>query len=161
VVASTLRDGDVATGLASYLAYAAGMGLVVVLAGAIALVAGRRRASWGRRVHIGGGTFVVAAGAYLAWYGVYEVRLRSNLSAQDPIVDAAARVQAHLSSWVDRAGPPALAGALLVLLIGSALAARFAHVDREATPSGVCPAEPDDCTRALCNCRCGPCRSGT
>ena len=125
IVVSSLRAGSIAEGVALFLSYAAGMGLVIgVTALAVALVRVsavsrlRRAAAFVPRI---GGAVMVVAGAYVAYYGWYELRLVKDLrtSGQDPIVNLAANVQRELSGLVGRLG----AGWFVLLLAGMVLAA--------------------------------------
>jgi len=119
-------------GLAGYAAYAAGMGLLVgILAVAVALAQGAV-AGWLRRAlpHVNriSGVLLMIVGAYVGYYGVYELRLyHAGGSASDPIVAAAGRLQDHLVSTVDSLGGWPLLVALLVLVafgLGAAVLAR-------------------------------------
>ncbi|MFI5938295.1 cytochrome c biogenesis CcdA family protein [Actinoplanes sp. NPDC051494] len=118
LVASSLRAGSIGSGVALFVSYAAGMGLVI---GVTALAVALMRLSalaWLRRatafVPRIGGAVLLATGAYVAYYGWYELRLVKDLrsSGQDPVVDLAATVQRALSGFVGRLG----AGGLLLLL---------------------------------------------
>jgi cytochrome c-type biogenesis protein len=124
IVVSSLRAGSVAEGMALFVSYAAGMGLVIgVTALAVALVRVsavsrlRRAAAFVPRI---GGAVLIAAGVYVAYYGSYELRLVKNLraSGQDPVVNLAAHVQHELSGLVGRLG----AGWFVVALAGLVLA---------------------------------------
>jgi cytochrome c-type biogenesis protein len=111
-----------------FLGYAAGMGLVIgVTAIAVALVrvsvVARLRRAAGLVPRLGGGILVVA-GAYVAYYGWYELRLARDLRAAgtDPVVNAAGAVQRSLTGAVGGIGVSwwlltlvALAGAGLLL----------------------------------------------
>ncbi|GAB3436064.1 cytochrome c biogenesis CcdA family protein [Actinophytocola sediminis] len=106
--------------LPAFGAYALGMGLVVaVLAVAAALAStalthGLRRAL--PYVTRAGGALLVLTGAYVGYYGYYELRLfHLGGSAGDPVVRAAGSVQAALVSWLDRIGPVPLVVAVVVL----------------------------------------------
>lgn len=125
LVASSLRAGSVGEGMALFVSYAAGMGLVIgVTAIAIALVRVsavtriRRATAYVPRA---GGAVLLVAGAYVAWYGWYEIRLTRNLrtSGQDPVVNLATGVQHELSGLVGRLG----AGWFALMLAGLVLAA--------------------------------------
>ncbi|KJK44215.1 hypothetical protein UK23_30250 [Lentzea aerocolonigenes] len=93
-------------GLPAFLAYALGMGLVVTaLAVAGSLLAPRVRKLL---PHVGriGGVVLVVMGAYVTYYGVYELRLfLANGSAQDPVVQAAGGFQSTLAQIVAALGP--------------------------------------------------------
>ncbi|CAM3516722.1 cytochrome c biogenesis CcdA family protein [Kibdelosporangium persicum] len=129
VTSTTFRSGSVLTGIAAYVAYGLGMSLVVgVLAVSIA-VASKAVTTWVRRIqpYIGriGGVILVLAGLYIAYYGVYELRLfHADGPAEDPIVDAAGALQTALSTLVDRIGPVPLVTGLVVLIGAVALITR-------------------------------------
>ena len=128
-LASTSRASGVGAGLLVVLAYAVGMGLLVtLLAVAVALAQDalvgrlRRILPWVTRLS---GVLLVLAGAYVAWYGWYEVRVAAGAGTEDPVVDAAVGVQGSLAQLVDRAGPAGLAAVLAVALaLGTLVAAR-------------------------------------
>lgn len=127
VTATTFRAGDTATGVAAYTAYALGMGVVVgVLAIGAALMnqtaAGtlRRIAPYLTRLS---GVLLVLVGAYVAWYGWYELRVYGGDTADDPVITAASEIQNRLARWVDQLGPTVFATALAVLVL-VAIAAR-------------------------------------
>lgn len=125
IVVSSLRAGSIVEGVALFISYAAGMGLVIgVTALAVALVRVsavsrlRRAAAFVPRI---GGAVLVVAGAYVAYYGWYELRLAKDLraSGQDPVVNLASNVQRELSSVVSRLG----VGWFMLLLAGLILTA--------------------------------------
>ncbi|MGV0835254.1 cytochrome c biogenesis CcdA family protein [Mycolicibacterium thermoresistibile] len=110
--------------LSVYLAYAAGFTLVVgVLAVAAALshnaVAARVRRI-GRYVNRISAGLLIAAGLYVAYYGLYELRLFwGDGSPEDPVIEAAARVQGAIAGWIHRHGgwPWLVALAVLMVLV--------------------------------------------
>ena len=123
VTGSTFRTGSILDGVTAYLAYAAGMALLVgVLATAIALAAGPvthwLRGATGHLNRIGG-VLLLAAGAYVAYYGVYELRVIGGGPTADPLIEAAARVQEAMSAAVGAIGVPPLM-VLLVVMVGAA-----------------------------------------
>jgi cytochrome c-type biogenesis protein len=120
VVVTAFRADSALWGGVLFLAYAAGMGLVVGSAAvAVALarhgLLDRIRRAGSVLPRIAGGLLLVA-GAYVAWYGAWELRVLHAGAASDPVVDRAARVQQWLASMVSSAGWPIFAGALVVLL---------------------------------------------
>jgi cytochrome c-type biogenesis protein len=123
LVVTSLRAESLADGLALFLAYALGMGLIVgVTAVAVALlrvsVVTRARRLLGSVPRLGGVVLVVC-GLYVAYYGWYELRLARDLRAagHDPLVAAAGRLQQWLAALVDDIGAPGLLAALGVLLV--------------------------------------------
>jgi cytochrome c-type biogenesis protein len=120
VVVAGFRGESVAVGAALFLAYAAGMGLVVgTVAVALALaraglVAGLRRT--GRWVPRASGLLLLFAGAYVAYYGWWELRVAQGRGLEDPVISTAAEVQRALVEGVQMLPPLAwlaLAGALV------------------------------------------------
>lgn len=136
VVGAATGTGSPFAAAGLFLAYAAGMALAigsVALAVALAKVSfvqGLRRAApmIGR---IGGGLLVLA-GAYVAWYGWYEVRAFAGSAGGDPIVDGASRVQSAVSSWLAAIGPGVVAAAFVVLLTAAVAAAVVLGLRRAA-----------------------------
>lgn len=120
VVVAGFRS-DLIDGIALFLAYAAGMGLVVgTLAIATALashrvVGGLRRAGrWTPRI---AGALLAAAGAYVAYYGAWELRVLGGAETEDPVIDTAATIQQSIATAVDAVGATGwlvLAGLLLM-----------------------------------------------
>ncbi|MEU8374582.1 cytochrome c biogenesis protein CcdA [Micromonospora sp. NPDC048894] len=127
IVVTSLQAGSTLRGLALFVAYALGMGLVVAVAAlGVALLRGRvvsglrGAGAWVPRLS---GLVLLVAGGYVAWYGWYEVRLAQGRhdAFGDPVVVGAARVQRMLVTALDTAGPMVLAGLLLGLLAVAAL----------------------------------------
>jgi cytochrome c biogenesis protein CcdA len=139
VTAAGLRSESAVGALSVYLAYAAGFTLVVgVLAVAAALssaaVADRMRRIMPYLNRISG-ILLVVVGLYVAYYGLYEVRLfTANGSPQDPVIAAAGRVQGSIAGWVHRNGAWPWLAALAVLAVLTAAwrrsAAKYRRADR-------------------------------
>jgi cytochrome c biogenesis protein CcdA len=131
VTGSSMRSGSILDGLMVYVAYAAGIALVVgVLAVAVALANSalidriRRVLPYVNRIS---GVVLVVVGLYVSYYGVYEIRLfTAGGSAQDPVINAAGRIQRGLSGWVYQHGawPWMLAFGLLALAVAVVWARR-------------------------------------
>ena len=138
VVVSAFRTGSsVLAGLGLFVAYALGMALVVgivALAVAVAKVSVvrqlRRAAPLISRL---GGALLAAAGLYVAWYGWYELRTFSDPETRDPVIDAAARVQAGISSWLAGLGPSTVTIAFAVLLAAAVTLAVLVGLHRAET----------------------------
>jgi cytochrome c biogenesis protein CcdA len=145
VVVASFTSRSPAAGIGLFLAYAAGMALVVgAVAVAVALaqqtVVGRlRRAApiLGRSA----GALMIAAGAYVAWYGWYELRILADPTTTDIVIDTAARLQTWLSSTVDRVGP---AGLAIVLLATAAATAAVVARRRRHERFGADRSQSDD-----------------
>lgn len=120
VTASSLGSTGTLGVIGAFLAYALGMGTVVlvlslaVVAARTSVVRAMRRA--GSAITRVSGLLLVVAGAYVAWYGWFEIRVLSGRATSDPIISAAVSVQGAVSRWVAGLGPEGL----LVLALGTA-----------------------------------------
>ncbi|WP_240506086.1 cytochrome c biogenesis CcdA family protein [Thermoactinospora rubra] len=119
VTSASLVSGGVLGGVAVFVAYAAGMGLVVALLSlAVALARGavvtrmRRALPYVSRVS---GGLLVLAGLYVVYYGWYELRVFAGAQAEDPVVGAATAVQGRVAGWIAAAGPGWIALGLLAV----------------------------------------------
>nr|WP_235621312.1 cytochrome c biogenesis CcdA family protein [Mycobacteroides abscessus] len=105
VTSTTFESGSLFDGVMVYLAYASGITLVVgtlavstALASTMLLKAMRRALPYLNRVS---GAILIVVGAYVGYYGSYEVRLfHSNGNPDDPIINAAGKIQRTISGWV-------------------------------------------------------------
>lgn len=127
VTAAAFRGGSVVTGVAVYLAYVAGLTLVVgVLAIAAAGLARagsalvdrlRRALPFVSRIS---GALLVLVGLYVGYYGVYELRLfEGGANPEDGVIASAGRLQGALAGWVHQHGWLPWAAALVVLVAGA------------------------------------------
>ncbi|MBA2325010.1 MAG: cytochrome c biogenesis protein CcdA [Pseudonocardiales bacterium] len=135
VTSAGVRDGSIAGTVGAYLGYAGGMALVVgVLATGVALL-GAEAATRTRRllpyVNRAGGGLLVLVGAYVGYYGWYELRLAgSDADVGDPVITAAATVQQTLIGWVDSVGVLPLLAALVGLVVVAVVLTRRARHNR-------------------------------
>ncbi|OBI96170.1 cytochrome c biogenesis CcdA family protein [Mycobacterium sp. 1465703.0] len=128
VTAAGLRGGSIVSGLAIYLAYSAGLTLVVGVLAVAAATASSAVVDRLRRilplVNRIGGALLVLVGLYVAYYGSYEVRLFGpNGNPRDAVITAAGRLQGSVAGWVHQHGIwPWVAAvvALAIVLIGGA-----------------------------------------
>jgi cytochrome c-type biogenesis protein len=121
VTGVTFRSGSIIGGIAAYLAYAVGMALLVgVVATATALTAApltTRLRRWLPYLGRVGGVLLGLTGAYVVYYGVYELRLNfGSGNADDPIIGAAVRIPQVVSAWVATAGALPIVIVLAVLV---------------------------------------------
>lgn len=108
-LAVTAGAATVRTGVLVYLAYAAGFALLVgalavstALAGSALLDRMRRILPYVNRIS---GALLLMVGAYVAYYGSYEVRLfHAAADPADPVIAAAGRIQGVLAGWVHQHG---------------------------------------------------------
>jgi cytochrome c-type biogenesis protein len=108
-----------------FLAYAAGMGLVV---GTAAVAVAMARSSLVNRARrIGGilprlgGALMLIAGGYVAWYGAWELRVLHAGAGTDAVVDAAGRLQRWLAGNAETLGVLGFLAVLVLLLLLAAL----------------------------------------
>jgi hypothetical protein len=73
-----------------------------------------------------GGAILLLAGAYVAYYGWYELRIVKDVrtSGQDPVVNLASNVQHELSGLVGRLGASWFGLLLAVLMLAALLLSR-------------------------------------
>ena len=135
IVVSSLGTGR---GPLLFVAYAAGMGLVIgvtalaVALARVSLIARLRQA--GSVVPRLGGAVLIVTGSYVAWYGWYELRLARDLRAagSDPVINAAGAVQRQLSAMITQFGSAWWLFALVALAcMGLVRARRPARVEGE------------------------------
>ncbi len=109
LVVASFRSGSTGEGIALFVAYSAGMGLLVGIAAVAVALARRgvvaslrRTGKWVPRVS---GLLLLLVGAYVAWYGAWELRVLGGGDPADPVIEAAARLQRILADWVARLTP--------------------------------------------------------
>ncbi|MEU3148720.1 MULTISPECIES: cytochrome c biogenesis CcdA family protein [unclassified Streptomyces] len=117
---TAFRTGSLPGVVGVFLAYAAGMGTVV---GALTLtVALSRQAALARirrvmpYVSRTSGALLLLAGAYVAYYGWYEIRLVNGSTAEDPVISTATHWQGAVTRWLSDLGPTPVLWAITVLL---------------------------------------------
>ncbi len=142
VVVSSFRTGSMVDGIALYLAYALGMGLLV---GTAALAVALARASLITRLRKTSalvprivGILLVLTGGYVAYYGWWEIRVLNGKAGPDVLINAAAQVQGGLSAVVGTLGVAGVAvlftTAVLVVSLAVRLRRRRSEVGGTPTP---------------------------
>ncbi len=121
VVVSAFRSGSVVDGSLLFLLYAAGMGLVVGTAALAVALAQRSLIQRARRlgavVPRAGGLLLALVGAYVAYYGWWEIRVLGGADTGDPVIDAAASVQRRLAQGADSLQATGFLVALAALVV--------------------------------------------
>jgi cytochrome c biogenesis protein CcdA len=122
-VAPSFTHANFASGVAAFLAYGLGMG-VVLIALTVALALARHSLVRHLRrvlpyVYKVSGVLLLVAGAYVAYYGWYELRVRDGDTSGGGPARVVFDLNASLSSWIQRTGP---------IRIGIVLAAAIAVV---------------------------------
>ena len=121
ITTTTFRSGNFVSGVGVFLAYGLGMGAIVtVLTVGVALarngLVGRLRSAL-PYVSKASGVMLLLAGAYVAWYGWFEVRTLNGGDGKDPLVNRAIDVQAWLQNRIVPDDP-----VTALLTLGAALA---------------------------------------
>ncbi|MBT2430487.1 cytochrome c biogenesis protein CcdA [Streptomyces sp. ISL-112] len=121
IVVSAFRSGSTGEGVVLFAAYAAGMGLIVGVASLTVALTRSTAVSHLRRAgalapRLGGGLLLLV-GAYVAYYGWYEIRVQRDSTTTDPVIDTAGTAQRVLANVLDTAGPATLAALLTALLL--------------------------------------------
>jgi cytochrome c biogenesis protein CcdA len=124
-VVASFRSGSFAGGLTVFGAYALGMGLVVVSVSLAVALAQTTVVTWLRKAgrlvpRIGGGLLLVA-GAYVAYYGWYEIRVLRGDVVDDPVIGIGEGIQRWMSNTIDSVGVGGFVVIAAVLLAGSLL----------------------------------------
>jgi cytochrome c biogenesis protein CcdA len=109
VTAAGLRRGSLIGGASIYLAYIAGLTLVIGALAVAAAVASSAIVNRLRRilpyVNRISGALLVLVGLYVGYYALYEIRLHNaNGLEPDPLLAAAGRVQGPVAGWVHQHG---------------------------------------------------------
>lgn len=139
-----------ADAVATYVAYAAGMGVIILaisVASALAhgAVTGHLR-QFSRIVPRVGGALMVAAGGYAIWYGRWELGVYGGDLGSDPLIDTIEDVRLGLVDMIASIGAGRLAAAVIVV-VAVIVALAWRRPIRSSRPPGVAspgpPAEPD------------------
>lgn len=116
VVVASFTTDSVASGIGLFAAYAAGMALIVGVVSVAVAAAQQPVIRWMRLaapvVSRAAGALMAVAGAYVAWYGWYEIRVFGGAISSDPVIDAAGRVQTWLGDTAAGIGAAGFALAL-------------------------------------------------
>lgn len=126
VTSTALGAASIVSALTAFVAYALGMGTVVLV---LALAVATSSASFATRMRRAGptitrlsGGLLVLAGAYVAWYGWFEIRVLSGQATDDPVVSWAIGVQAQLTRWVAGLGAGTILALALLMVVGLVVA---------------------------------------
>jgi cytochrome c-type biogenesis protein len=145
-VSTTIDHESILTGIGAFVAYALGMGLVLlVLTLAIALARQslvRRMRSVLPYVNRISGALLLLAGAYVVYYGWYELRVYDGDTSGGGVAQWMFDLSGRMTDWIDSVGPVRV-GLLLALAIAVVV---LVAVTRR--PSGSAPEVPPSPTGA-------------
>src|SRR5690606_21480872 len=108
VVVTTFSRRSFTSGVATFAAYGAGMGMLLIVLTLTLALARRGMATWLRKalphVHRVSGAIMALVGAYLVWWGIYEIRLihRGQVTGSGPVdwmTDWSARLSQRINDW--------------------------------------------------------------
>lgn len=142
VVTATFRRSSVASGIATFVAYGLGMALLLlVLTVSLALAQQgvltrlRRLLPYVSRIS---GVIMVLMGAYLVWYGIYEIRLlhRGEQDAEQGPVRYVTQWSSSVSNWLNSFEPLQVALVLALVVSGVILAILLRSGRAEDTAPG-------------------------
>ncbi|CAN5769128.1 cytochrome c biogenesis CcdA family protein [soil metagenome] len=149
VTSTTFRTGGFISGVSVFVAYGLGMGAIVTaLTLAVALarkgLVGRLRSALPYITRVSGGLLVVA-GAYVGWYGWFEVRTLNGGDGRDPIIDRGLEIQTWLQERLVPDDPVTVLGVIALVLV--AVVGVITLRSRRRRPGTVDDA-PDGATKA-------------
>ena len=109
VTSTTFRNESFLSGVAAFVMYGLGMGVVVISLTVYTALARnglvrrlRRTMPYVNRI---AAVLLLLSGAYVTYYGVYEIRAnRSDTVVNDPVVEYFTELQGHASTWVQDVG---------------------------------------------------------
>lgn len=133
-VTATFEQENFVSGLAVFLAYGLGMGLVLmVLTMAIALaeqglVRNMRRVL--PYVYRASGALLALAGLYVAYYGWYELRVRDGDTSGGAVATWVFDLNARVSNWIQDVGPVRIGLLLTTVVVGAIFFTAF-HRSRQ------------------------------
>ncbi len=140
-VASAFREESIFRAMLVYLAFASGMGMVLLVVSIAAALAQQTFIKGLKRilpyVNRVSGVLLLLAGLYVSWYGWYEYQtIVKNKDTTNGVIDGAFSVSAKLQNWV--ADVPASALTLVLALViavvvASVLASRKHHIPQAST----------------------------
>ncbi len=134
-VAGTFRRSNIVSGMAVFGAYALGMA-VLLMALTLALALARQSLLRGLRASLPyiqrvSGVIMVITGSYLAWYGIYEIRVQGGSLGSSGPVDAVFGWSGNLQNWLSDAGAIRIGLVLGLLASVAALVALLRTKPRE------------------------------
>jgi cytochrome c-type biogenesis protein len=129
-----------AQGLVTYVAYALGMGTIVLAISVLAAVAHNWVArAMGRLTQCAprvGGVLMVAAGAYAVWYGRWELGVYAGDLRADPIIETVDDLRLRLVENVQAVGAARIA---LTVVVATGVAVLAVHLHRGGDDPGPVP----------------------
>jgi cytochrome c-type biogenesis protein len=134
-VAPSFTHANFASGVAAFLAYGLGMG-VVLIALTVALALARHSLVRNLRrvlpyVYKISGVLLLVAGAYVAYYGWYELRVRNGDFSRGGPAKVVSDWNTSISAWIQQTGPSRI-GIVLAAAVGVVVALAMGRKRRSA-----------------------------
>ena len=133
-VTGTALSRSPLSALATYVAYALGMGIVILVISIASALAHtsvlnhmRRLSRLAPRL---GGVLMMAAGAYSIWYGRWELAVYAGDLSTDPVIDTAENVRLWLVGSIDVIGAPRLTAVVALAVAVAVGRAGILHARR-------------------------------
>jgi len=127
-VTGTALSRSPVEGLATYVSYALGMGLIILVLSVASAMAHSTVANHMRRLsRIAprvGGALMILAGAYAIWYGRWELAVYNGNLDTDPLINAVEDLRLWLVAVVENVGALRLAALIVVGIVAAIAAAR-------------------------------------
>jgi cytochrome c-type biogenesis protein len=134
-VAPSFTHANFASGVAAFLAYGLGMGVVLI---ALTVALALARHSLVRRlrralpyIYKVSGVLLIVAGAYVAYYGWYELQVRNGNTDGGGAAQLVFDWNASISAWIQRTGPLRI-GIVLAAAVGVVVALAMGRRRRSA-----------------------------
>jgi len=130
-ITAVAMDRSVASGIATYVTYGLGMGVVIlVIAAASALTRPRpidrlRRLS--QYASLLGGTLMILSGAYAMWYGRWELAVYNGDLDDDRIVNAGEKLRIDAIRLIEQAGALRLTVTVLAVITAAIVVVRISR----------------------------------
>jgi cytochrome c biogenesis protein CcdA len=125
VTSSAQNSGNFLSRVSTFVVYGLGMGLVIgVLTVAVAFARAELVAHFKAlipRINRVAGALMVVTGAYVAYYGWYELRVFNGSDGDDPVIDRALSIQSWFEARMPNTGNYGWYVLVAVLLIGGAV----------------------------------------
>lgn len=147
-VTGTALSQSAVEGIATYVAYALGMGSIILTLSVASTIAHNTVANHMRRLSRAaprlGGALMVLAGGYAAWYGRWELAVYDGNLATDPLIDTMEDVRLRIVNFVEGLGalPVMVLIAAVLVTVYVARGRGQATIDRsqpriQSTPSDI------------------------
>ncbi|MDW3221061.1 MAG: cytochrome c biogenesis CcdA family protein [Acidimicrobiales bacterium] len=145
-VTGTALSQSTAEGLATYIAYALGMGIIILVLSVASALAHSTVANHMRRLsRIAprvGGILMVAAGAYAIWYGRWELAVYDGNLDTDPVIETAEDIRLWFVETIQSVGSQRLA-LLAALAIATVVALTRLRSQTTAAAPPAASTDPD------------------